>query len=120
MYEYELWSSRRIVGERFYLPVFLVTEDSLMPTMSGLSLEFLGGFRLSQGSKGEIAIPGKKAQALLAYLALNAEQRHRRDKLATLLWGDRLDEQARQSLRQSLSALRKALGCQRANIHLAE
>ena len=78
--------------------------------MSGLSLGFLGGFRISKGSKGEIAIPGKKAQALLAYLALNAEQRHRRDKLATLLWGDRLDEQARHSLRQSLLALRKALG----------
>ena len=37
-----------------------------MPTMSGLSLEFLGGFRLSKGSKGEIAISGKKAQALRA------------------------------------------------------
>ena len=81
-----------------------------MPTMNPLSLGFLGGFRISKGSRGEIAIPGKKAQALLAYLALNAEQPHRRDKLATLLWGDRLDEQARHSLRQSLSALRKALG----------
>ena len=33
-----------------------------------------------------------------------------REHLATLLWGNRFDEQARNSLRQALYALRKALG----------
>ncbi|MCH8076347.1 MAG: alpha/beta hydrolase, partial [SAR324 cluster bacterium] len=40
---------------------------------------------------------------------MNPGQKHSREKLATLLWGDRMDEQARHSLRQALSALRKAL-----------
>ncbi|MCH7551304.1 MAG: winged helix-turn-helix domain-containing protein [Proteobacteria bacterium] len=46
---------------------------------------------------------------MLAYLALNAGQPQSRDKLAALLWGERFDEQARQSLRQGISKLRKAL-----------
>ena len=45
----------------------------------------------------------------MAYLALNAGQPQSRDKLAALLWGERFDDQARQSLRQGISKLRKAL-----------
>jgi TolB-like protein len=55
-------------------------------------------------------LSSKKARALLAYLALLPDKPHSREGLATLLWGDRMDEQARHSLRQALSALRKALG----------
>ena len=51
----------------------------------------------------------KKAAALLAYLALQPGQVHARPKLAALLWGDRSEAQARDSLRQALSLLRKAL-----------
>lgn len=51
----------------------------------------------------------KKAQALLVYLALTG-QPQTRELLATLLWGDRFDEQARNSLRQALYTLRKAVG----------
>ena len=51
----------------------------------------------------------KKAQALLIYLALTAKP-HTREHLATLLWGDRFDDQARRSLRQAVFALRKAVG----------
>jgi DNA-binding SARP family transcriptional activator len=47
---------------------------------------------------------------LLAYLALNSGQSHPRDKIATLLWHDRPEEQARHSLRQCLFTLGKALG----------
>ena len=35
---------------------------------------------------------------------------HSREKLATLLWGDRFEDQARRSLRQCVFALRKELG----------
>lgn len=52
---------------------------------------------------------GRKAQALLACLAATPGHRASRERLATLLWGDRMDEQARQSLRQGLAELRRIL-----------
>jgi TolB-like protein len=50
----------------------------------------------------------RKDRLLLAYLALNAGRSIARDRLAGLLWGDRGDTQARDSLRQSLAAIRQA------------
>jgi DNA-binding SARP family transcriptional activator len=52
----------------------------------------------------------RKTRALLAYLALPTGRTHSRDKLVGLLWSDRGDEQARNSLRQALTELGKALG----------
>ena len=52
----------------------------------------------------------RKAEVLLAFLALTPGIRHPRDRLINLLWSDRSDEQARNSLRQCLSTIRKALG----------
>ena len=52
----------------------------------------------------------RKAEVLLAYLALAPGLRHPRERLINLLWSDRSDEQARNSLRQCLSSIRKALG----------
>src|SRR5262245_23867214 len=77
---------------------------------SRLQLKLLGGFALSRVSGGAVAVARRKSQALLAYLALSAGQQHPRDKLATLLWPDVEDRQARQSLRQALLALRQVLG----------
>jgi DNA-binding SARP family transcriptional activator len=51
-----------------------------------------------------------KAQGLIAYLAVNPGRRHSRDKLAALFWPNTGDEHARQSLRQALVTLRRALG----------
>ena len=56
-----------------------------------------------------VELRSKKAQALLVYLALSGKPQSR-EHLATLLWGERPDDQARSSLRQVLFALRKALG----------
>ncbi len=67
-----------------------------------------------------MAVVGKKPQALLAYLAANAGRPQPRDQLAALLWGERFDEQARQSLRQAISKLRKVLGGGGAEIIKAE
>src|SRR5262249_44379125 len=75
--------------------------------MARLSLRLLGGFQLSRESK-PIALPAKKAQALLAYLALQPGRPHPRETLTGLLWSDTNDRRARQSLRQALSRLRKA------------
>src|SRR2546421_6641359 len=75
--------------------------------MARLSLTLLGGFqaRLEPGSP--LALPTKKAQALLAYLAIPVGQAHPRDKLAALLWGGIREESARASLRQALFVVRK-------------
>ncbi|GLS17988.1 hypothetical protein GCM10007874_10040 [Labrys miyagiensis] len=51
--------------------------------------------------------PSRKAMALLAYLAMRADEHISRGHLATLLWGDSGEEQARANLRQTLSQLRK-------------
>lgn len=54
-------------------------------------------------------MPTKKTKALLAYLAFHHDQPHERARLAALLWADSAEIQARESLRQTLSALRRAL-----------
>ena len=46
---------------------------------------------------------------MLAYLAVKPAQLVSRDKMAGLLWSSTAPEQARQSLRQTLSTLRKEL-----------
>jgi len=55
--------------------------------MARLSLTLLGGFQARLEPGGAVSLPTRKAQALLAYLALPLGQAHPRDKLAALLWG---------------------------------
>ena len=71
-----------------------------------LEIKLLGRFRHS-GSHDDLP---KKAQALLAYLAMNRGHAIPRDQLADLLWSTSGPEQGRQSLRQSLATVRRALG----------
>jgi DNA-binding SARP family transcriptional activator len=56
-----------------------------------------------------ITISARKSQAMLAYLAVKPGQLVSRDKMATLLWSSTAPEQARQSLRQTLSTMRREL-----------
>jgi DNA-binding SARP family transcriptional activator len=72
-------------------------------------LTLLGGFELDAIEPGEPPSLPRKAKALLAFLALQPGRPQSRDKLATLLWEESGQTRARQSLRQALSALRKAL-----------
>ena len=72
-------------------------------------LALLGGFAARDGAGRDTAIGSRKAQALLAYLALSPGKPQPREKLASLLWSDRSEAQARASLRQALSELRRAL-----------
>ena len=88
--------------------------------MASLKLQLLGQFRAESGAGGTLAIASKKGQALIAYLALTAGQRHSRDKLAMLLWSDRLDDRARHSLRQCVLTLRKVLGSEAESALLAD
>jgi len=77
--------------------------------MAKVNLALLGGLRLQTDSRESVPLSTKKAGALLAYLALHPGRARARLKLAALLWGDRSEAQARDSLRQALSLLRKAL-----------
>src|SRR5918995_3803306 len=77
--------------------------------MAALSVSLLGGFQVRLDGCA-LALPTRKAQALLAYLALPPGQAHPRDKLAALLWGGIREESARASLRQAVFSIRKALG----------
>ncbi|HUK08536.1 MAG TPA: BTAD domain-containing putative transcriptional regulator [Stellaceae bacterium] len=88
--------------------------------MGRLSLQLLGGLRTCSPGGADGKLLGRKAQALLAYLALNPRQRCTRDRLAGLLWSDRGDEQARQSLRQTIHALHRALHDDSAAILIAD
>src|SRR2546428_10794763 len=77
--------------------------------MPVLQLELLGDFRMRSESGSLINVSAKKSQAMLAYLGVKPAQLVSRDKMAALLWSSTATEQARQSLRQTLSSLRKEL-----------
>lgn len=77
--------------------------------MERLNLTLLGGFRARLASGVTVTLPTRKAQALLAYLALHTDQPQSREKLAWLLWSETAEEHARHSLRQTILSLKKAL-----------
>ncbi|MGW8249010.1 MAG: nSTAND1 domain-containing NTPase, partial [Anaerolineales bacterium] len=56
-----------------------------------------------------------KVRALLAYLAMEADHPHRREKLAGLLWPGYPEDSARASLRRALADLRQAIGDEEGN-----
>ena len=79
-----------------------------MPKPS-LCIELLGGFKAHGAPDARIDLANRKTQGLLAYLALPAGKVHSRDRLMGLLWSDRAEPQARNSLRQALAELGRAL-----------
>jgi DNA-binding SARP family transcriptional activator/TolB-like protein len=60
------------------------------------------------GTSEDASPPTRKARAILAFLCLQPGQRFTRERIATLLWGDRGEAQARASLRQALLEIRHA------------
>jgi DNA-binding SARP family transcriptional activator len=77
--------------------------------MALLHLQLLGDFQIRSATGSLVPITAKKSQALLAWLGVKPAQRVSRDKIASLLWSSTAPEQARQSLRQTLSSLRREL-----------
>lgn len=77
--------------------------------MSILRIQTLGDLQIRTASGTLADISAKKSQALLVFLAQKPAQRVSRDKLASYLWSSTGPEQARQSLRQTLSTIRKEL-----------
>jgi TolB-like protein len=75
-----------------------------------VNIRLLGGFEVTSADGRPLALPTRKAEALLARLARRPGERVARAHLAGLLWPDRPDAQGRGSLRQALASLRRALG----------
>lgn len=84
--------------------------------MATLVLTLLGGFQARAGSGEPIDLTAKKVKALLAYLALAPGRMHPRSHVAELLWGEAGHPQARNSLRQALAVLRRALWAERMDV----
>jgi DNA-binding SARP family transcriptional activator/TolB-like protein len=74
-----------------------------------LQLRTLGELRLS-GADGDVLAGRRKELVLLAYLARRSPRAVRREELIGLFWSERPDRHARQSLRQALLQLRRAVG----------
>jgi DNA-binding SARP family transcriptional activator len=75
--------------------------------MPKFRLTLLGGFRLEDGDGREIAVASRKAQGMLAVLALHSPAAVTRERIAAMFWGELSEDRARHSLRQVLTALRR-------------
>jgi len=72
-------------------------------------LKLLGGYELVASNGEKIRLPTRKSWALLAYLVQSGKIENSREELATLLWPNSGEDQARASLRQELAVLRKTM-----------
>jgi len=75
--------------------------------MSQIEARLFGGLELSGSDGVELVLNGRKVRALLGLLLVEADRWHTRDRLTGLLWGDRADTQARNSLNQALYEIRR-------------
>lgn len=78
--------------------------------MPALSISLLGGFAVLRDGEPVTAFGYDKVRALLAFLAVEADRPHRRDRLAAIYWPEQPRALALQSLSQALYQLRRALG----------
>jgi predicted ATPase/DNA-binding SARP family transcriptional activator len=78
--------------------------------MPRLSLSLLGPFQATLDGAPLTSFESNKVRALLAYLAVEADQPHARDVLAALLWPHRSSRDALSNLRYALYDLRNVLG----------
>ena len=74
------------------------------------SVYLLGPFQASDSEGRRVVLPTRKAEALLAVLAMASRGGVPRSKILNLLWGESAEAQARHSLSQTLTSLRQAFG----------
>ena len=78
--------------------------------MTRLMIEVFGGLHIRLvGKLVPLDFPTRKSKAILAYLALSPGMLRSREQLASVFWERSAEEQARASLRQTLSSLRRML-----------
>jgi predicted ATPase/DNA-binding SARP family transcriptional activator len=78
--------------------------------MPRLAISLFGSFQVALIGRPVSGFVSKKAQALLAYLAVEADHPHQRGELAGLLWPEYPERSARASLRNVLANLRRVIG----------
>lgn len=76
--------------------------------MSQLQIRLFGGFQVHLDEQ-PIRFPTQKVRALFAYLSVEAQSAHPREKLMTLFWPEQSQNSASNNLRQTLSRLRSVL-----------
>jgi DNA-binding SARP family transcriptional activator/TolB-like protein/Tfp pilus assembly protein PilF len=74
------------------------------------SVRLLGPFQACDSEGGRVVLPTRKAEALLAILAMASRGGVPRDQILNLLWNERAEGQARHSLSQTLTSLRQSFG----------
>lgn len=106
-------------GKRTSIQAATPSEVALVPDVAtrqcgrpAVAIALFGGLAVEAsvseaGSGLPLELPGHKARALLGYLAAHPGTPVSRNKLAALLWGDRPDRQARDSLKQAVWQLRR-------------
>jgi DNA-binding SARP family transcriptional activator len=72
-------------------------------------VEVIGPFRLLTPDGSAVQLKSRKAQALLAMLASAGHSGMTRERIVDILWGNRGEQQARSSLRQALTSVRRSL-----------
>lgn len=77
--------------------------------VAGSKVSLFGGFQIEKEAGGPVWLTGKRGPAILAYLARCPGMAAPRERLADLLWSDSDGEHSRNSLRQTLSVLRRDL-----------
>ena len=83
-----------------------MTPDSARPICE---ISLFGGLLVRRVAGDILELTGQKDRALLGFLAVSPGVPFAREKLASLLWGESGDRQARDSLKQALLRLRRAL-----------
>jgi WD40 repeat protein/serine/threonine protein kinase/DNA-binding SARP family transcriptional activator len=78
--------------------------------MAQLAISLLGQFQATLDGTSLHNFESDKARALLAFLAVEKEQPHRRETLVGLLWPDSTESTARANLRRVLSNVRQLIG----------
>jgi DNA-binding SARP family transcriptional activator len=74
-----------------------------------IRIELLGTLRFTFGQSLITSVNTNRMRSLLAFLVLHGESMQSREQLASLLWPESTDAQARTNLRQLLHNLRRAL-----------
>jgi len=74
-----------------------------------MPIDLFGGISIATADGRAVTLPTRKTAQVLAVLAVLGDRGAAREALAEWIWPDRSDGQAKSSLRQALTAIRKAL-----------
>ncbi len=74
-----------------------------------MPIDLFGGISIAAADGRAVTLPTRKTAQVLAVLAVLGDRGAAREALAEWIWPDRSDGQAKSSLRQALTAIRKAL-----------